>query len=91
MRIKELAIKTITKKVEELDKAIYIKVYNKKFETIRIGTNRKNATEGFLKQKNDFTLNDLFYIINRILSEDYVEDINRKTLSVEQEKGEKNE
>lgn len=79
MGIKELAIRTITKKVEELDKAIYVKVHNKKFETIRIGTNRKNATEAFLRQKNDFTLNDLFYIIIRILNEDYVEDIEWKT------------
>ena len=50
MGIKELAIKTITKIVEELGVGIYVKVYNKKFETIRIGTDKKSATEDFLKQ-----------------------------------------
>ena len=79
MGIKELAIKAITKEVEKLDEAIYVKVCNKKFETIRISQNRESATEALLKQKNDFTLNDLFYIKVRILSKDYVEDIAWKT------------
>ncbi len=77
MDIKDLIINAIAKKAEEINhkRGIYVRVFAKKIDTIRLSANKEKNVEGLMKIKKDLKLNDLFYILAMILGNGYVKNV----------------
>ena len=77
MKTKDLVINAIARKAEEINhkRGIYVRVFAKKIDTIRLSANKEKNVEGLMKIKKDLKLNDLFYILAMILGNGYVKNV----------------